>query len=970
MREKQRKQGTRKSFLGVRAKLLLSFATVAVTTIAASAIGYYSINQIEKSIDRITNDSVPSMSQAMMLAQLSVALESSMPLLSRVESDSERELILKRLQDRVNQMYEIGSTLGEESGVQGMVEQVSTGVWKLDQITKERIASSEKLNTTMEAVSDVQEELDATISTVIDDENFNLTIATEDISDRSAYMLSYLITDSLGDLTKALNLKAQINSLLINYSIASTSSNKKKIEKLAKRTKKIVEKAQFNYDILLEDRIGENVFLTLTIQNALNIAVGKKSLFNVRIEEIARSSASPFKTISKSSKMLADSLARFGKLNTSMDKVINKIHAEIVEAAASIEKNTRETVPEMMASGIERLRQLLEVRANNNILYGILSETSQVDSVELIQPLNERYIAVANTINKTSETLDSIEDGGDELRSNLKQLLSYGSGETGIFELKKIELDALSNTGKELSGQNEILAEVLTAINAQVDNSKQSVADASVTSAATVEQGKFLLGAIVAASLLVTALIVWLQVSRNIVARLLAVVKALQLVSQGDLNCDIKVTGNDELSMLAKTVDIFREKALENERLQVAEKTAAEEREVQRRTNEQREKEIQETREQKIKEEQAQAERERELAEALERDTDSLLSVVRAASTGDLTKDVTVHGEHPAGQLGDGLETLIDSFSNVMDQISQSADSVSQGSQEIAQGNTQLAERTQLQAENLKETSESMEQMTESVMQNTENAQKANQLADRAQQTAEQGSVVVTEAVKAMEVINSSSLKIKDIVGVIDEIAFQTNLLALNAAVEAARAGEQGRGFAVVATEVRNLAARSATAAKEIKELIEDSVVKVDHGVKLVGESGETLNELLGAVRNVTNIVGDIVVASENQTQKISQVNDAVSTMESMTQQNATLVKEVASASDSMAGQSVNLGEHVSFFNFKTTSSHGSNADTTEASEPSKQWDDEYASWEVAVTDTDDEWKKDDWYDEPQTLSA
>ncbi len=950
-------QGEKRTIIGVRGKLLFSFIAVAFTTVVASTIGYYSINKIEQSIDNITNDSVPSMNKAMTLAQTSGSLESSMPLLSRVESDAEREFVLGGLQERVNQMNELAKGLGTDSKLQERVEQVGKGVQTLDQLTKERIDSSYKLNQSMIELSSVQEAFDSNIATVIESANANFNAETVEISHGSATTVSDLVDESLGDLIRSLDLKAQVSNLLVNYSVATNSTDKGKLGVLRDKARDIVVEAEENFEDLMEDRIKGNLFLTMTIESFFDKATGRPNIFELKELELDNPPDASDRSQAKSTKMIRSSLKRFEKVNAEMDKVINKIRKEITSAASLVEINTRVTVPKLMSTGINKLRQLLEVRANSNILYGVLSETFQISSIELVQSLEEEYAKIVENINGSTEVLNSIKDGGDELRANLALFLSYGTGETSIFELKKAELRSFERTDSEVSNQKEILKDVLASINARVDLSKQSVSEASDTSASTIEQSKLLLGAIVAASLLVTTLIVWLLVSRNIVARLLSVVTVLRSVSQGDLNCSIEATGNDELSMLARTVDVFREKALENERLQEAEKGAEEERKLQQEANERRDHEIQEAREQKIKEEQLQAEREREQAEALERDTDSLLSVVRAASTGDLTREVVVHGQHPAGQLGDGLETLINSFSNIMNQITQSVEFVSSGSHEIAEGNTQLAERTQLQAENLKETSDSMEKMTESVRQNTENAQKANELADRAQNQAEQGSEVVTEAVKAMQVINESSLKIKDIVSVIDEIAFQTNLLALNAAVEAARAGEQGRGFAVVATEVRNLAARSATAAKEIKDLIEDSVTKVDHGVKLVGESGVTLDELLGAVRNVTSIVGDIVVASENQTLKISQVNDAVSTMEKMTQQNAALVKEVASASDSMTGQSVRLGEHVSFFNFKAeepSEDYSENADT-------EVWDE---------LDSDGPSDEDDWSDEQQKLSA
>ena len=315
------------------------------------------------------------------------------------------------------------------------------------------------------------------------------------------------------------------------------------------------------------------------------------------------------------------------------------------------------------------------------------------------------------------------------------------------------------------------------------------------------------------------------------------------------------------------------------------------------------------------------AERERAQAQTLKEETDALLSVVQAAAQGDLTHDIHVRGEHPTGLLADGLRGLIASITRVMNEITLSAQTVATNSKEIARGNSHLSDRTEQQASSLQETAASMMEMTDTVRQNTENAQHANKLARQAQERAEQGSQVVTEAVTAMGAINDSSAKITEIVGVIDEIAFQTNLLALNASVEAARAGEQGRGFAVVASEVRNLAARSATAAKEIKELIEDSVEKVNLGVKLVGNSGTTLDQLLVAVKQVTDIVGEIVSASENQSTGIQRVNEAVMVLDEMTQQNAALVEEAAAASESMADQSVKMQTQVGYFNFHRTGS-------------------------------------------------
>jgi len=286
--------------------------------------------------------------------------------------------------------------------------------------------------------------------------------------------------------------------------------------------------------------------------------------------------------------------------------------------------------------------------------------------------------------------------------------------------------------------------------------------------------------------------------------------------------------------------------------------------------------------------------------------------LVAAANQGDLTHRIVTEGK--AGlmvKIGSGINDLTDNLSGLVSQVKAAALAVSRGADEISQGNANLSQRTEEQASSLEETASSMEEMTSTVKQNADNAAQANQLGVAARDQAEKGGAVVAKAVKSMADINDASKKINDIIGVIDEIAFQTNLLALNAAVEAARAGEQGRGFAVVASEVRNLAGRSATAAKEIKGLIQDSVRKVDEGTNLVSQSGATLEQIVTAVKKVTDIVAEIAAASNEQSAGIDQVNKAVMQLDEMTQQNAALVEEASAASQSMADQARGLNESM-----------------------------------------------------------
>ncbi len=283
------------------------------------------------------------------------------------------------------------------------------------------------------------------------------------------------------------------------------------------------------------------------------------------------------------------------------------------------------------------------------------------------------------------------------------------------------------------------------------------------------------------------------------------------------------------------------------------------------------------------------------------------------AGEGDLTYRLPSMGAE-FGEISASMNGFIAKLQEIIARSKETTSGMSSGSVQIARGNDDLSQRTQEQAAALEETASSMEQMTATVKQNADNARQANQLSSNARSHAEKGGAVVQRVVAAMEEINASSRKIADIIGVIDEIAFQTNLLALNAAVEAARAGEQGRGFAVVATEVRSLAQRSATAAKEIKELIGDSVQKVKAGSELVDESGKTLDDIMDAVKKVTDIVAEIAAASEEQAAGIEQVNNAVTQMDQTTQQNAALVEEVSAASKTLEQRAEEMVKLMSQF--------------------------------------------------------
>ncbi len=323
-------------------------------------------------------------------------------------------------------------------------------------------------------------------------------------------------------------------------------------------------------------------------------------------------------------------------------------------------------------------------------------------------------------------------------------------------------------------------------------------------------------------------------------------------------------------------------------------------------------------------------------AASLESAVQETQAIIESAKAGDLSSRVSLDGKTGAiASLCDGVNALMDKMTEVIAQVREAGETINTAATEIASGNNDLSSRTEQQASSLEETASSMEELASTVKQNAENAKQANQLAAAASGVAVKGGQVVGNVVTTMADINSSARKIEDIISEIDGIAFQTNILALNAAVEAARAGEQGRGFAVVAGEVRNLAQRSASAAKEIKELISDSVGKVQVGTKLVEDAGNTMQEIVSSVQRVTDIMGEISAASSEQSTGIDQVNNAITSMDEVTQQNAALVEQAAAAAESLVEQAASLMDTVGAFKLAGGSQYSNQSKVSRLKPPS-----------------------------------
>ncbi|HYD69232.1 methyl-accepting chemotaxis protein [Azospirillum sp.] len=440
-------------------------------------------------------------------------------------------------------------------------------------------------------------------------------------------------------------------------------------------------------------------------------------------------------------------------------------------------------------------------------------------------------------------------------------------------------------------------------------------------------------------AVLIGLLLAWL-VARSIVKPVRAMTETMTNLAHGDLMVTIPALADrDEIGAMAQAVQVFKDNAIEKQRMDEAERARLE--------NERRAAEEQRAREQAIGQEIAAlidgvskgdlARRldlegkdgfYRTMSEGINRLTDTVEGVIAdlgtvlgALAQGDLNTRIDKDYQGAFQRLKTDVNATSTKLAEIVGQISQAADAMAAAASEVSMGSTDLAERTEQQASSLEETAASMEELGATVRSNAENAQRANRMAADAKKVAESGGAVAGSAVDAMRRIEGASRKITDIIGVIDEIAFQTNLLALNAAVEAARAGDAGRGFAVVAQEVRTLAQRSAQASKEIKALIMDSDGQVRDGVELVGKAGGALEGIVSGVHQVANLIAEMATASGEQAAALDEINSAVAQMDEMTQKNAALVEETTAAAQAMAGQAGDLKTLVGFFKLDQSAS-------------------------------------------------
>jgi methyl-accepting chemotaxis protein len=594
-------------------------------------------------------------------------------------------------------------------------------------------------------------------------------------------------------------------------------------------------------------------------------------------------------------------------------------------------KSGKDIAAEMLALGNEfsLVQNLFELNSEFNAAVNITETAAQTLTASSLRTLQDRFEGRATKMTRSVENVQKIKPM-PALRSAVEGIIKLGRGDAGIFAVRVREADAIRNSEAALTASRARAAELAAKAKAVVGQANTTALDAAGSSFAVVRLGTWVLVGLAVLGIVAALGVAKLYVGPQLVDKLTALTGAMDRIARREWTTPIQeLERTDEVGDMARAVQIFKQNGLENEQLQ-----------------------------RQVEEGRGTFERERlSQEEMIDR---SVGLIVSAAAAGDLSQRIDVAPlQGVMRKLAEGVNALLDNFSGAIDSVNGTLAGMSQGNMtnrvhgdfqgifaalqqnvnqtaeqlsdviqriataasavrdaasEISSGSTDLAGRTEQQAASLEETAASMHQITATVKQNAENAEAANRLAATARTTADRGGGVVGNVVKAMDGIEDSARKIVDIVGLIDEIAFQTNLLALNASVEAARAGDAGKGFAVVAQEVRALAQRSAEASKQIKDLIALSNGQVRQGAELVKHAGTALQEIVGAVNKVADIVAEITAASGEQASGLDEVNTAVANMDEMTQRNGALVEQTTASAQAMSAQADQLNELVAYF--------------------------------------------------------
>lgn len=859
----------------IRSKLLCAFGLVVSTTCLATIISFWAFDRISSSLAEITQVSVPSMSNSMELTQIGVELNSTVSALSLADSQSERSSQADKLYGFVQQMQSLLSDEqslndGTSSGSldENLINQTGARINELSALVENRLIAKEATLLLVDEIDNANAGLDTALLKVIEKASNDFAGLSKEFFDENYEMVNALVNDHFSSAFSALRMELDVVSLVTLLKDIQTGRSDQAMDELLETASEKSENIMSlkdnlnleyldNPDKLIQDIDHLNTLTQNTVALTTESSVSESGLlFDANlVDELQGSLTSMLSEVADSSSFLAS-------LN-----------------GEELQLNATEVLPALVDENVKKLVNILELRSDLNSMVGLLRQVPLISITSDLSEIQKQFEYLEARI-KIHNELAKVVDGMPDVIRYSDTLFRIGNAENGILNSRAREIDAqlqLRAAENILIGQQ---TEVVNQLVANVQRSREQVAASGSNVSILIDDSKNMLLITLAFSLLFTALVYWLLVSRHLLSRLLSTIDALKSLAKGASKVNVSVSGRDELAELAQTVEVFSNKAQESDKLQ-AEQIAAREREdQQQQLLLAQQVEAREAQEEQHQKEQQQAEMQQANAMELQDKVDRLLVAVNAAADGDLKQELNIPGDDVAAQMGQALEKLFSELRNGMTGIGANAKRLTTASEGL---NTLSVDMGELSISN-SETSQEASELTNDVGQNVHSVagateQMSSSIREIARNTSEAETVandavlLVRDTDKTMQKLSESSVGIGSVIKVITSIAEQTNLLALNATIEAARAGEAGKGFAVVANEVKDLAKETAKATEQIELRIGEIQSDTSSAVGAIHSIGDIIEKISEIQSSITQAVGEQASVTQDISKSVAQTS-------------------------------------------------------------------------------------------------